>query len=460
MIEKQMHRPLSEGALLPSGLEQANLRALDAEGMPCFFWSTGRFCFEVNFYLLGLWRDGRVSLSNKGGTARRYAMQISHLIRFLELNRISITTISDSYFEFFIKGLCSEVNADGGLVRVPNTVRDIGSRCLDFLSVMSEEFGFHGYVSKTGVVRGYKIEVRQRRERNSQFRKIAWYHPSFPLSSSDDRRSPIAPSDISALRLAARSRPPLVAARLKTLISVLINTGCRRAEAARIKVEDIMKAFRSKVSHPLLRIPSVKGDRGFRVLPVPHVVIDSWVSYIEGDRLDLIEKRRSVDSDFVDHGFLFLNAISADPIAIDTITNDISDLRKMAGLTSRAHPHMFRHRFITEKFKDLIVKYDLENTDVMRRAIANADVIKRVLQEWTGHKLVESLDHYIHIAFRELARMEKVVDATLAQAAASDLLRQLDDFESEFRLNLLSEDEFNRMSLKTVREYYRFHAKR
>ncbi|SDG12295.1 Phage integrase family protein [Pseudomonas seleniipraecipitans] len=451
-----MHRPLSQGAALPTGLTQADLRARDAEGMPCFFWTSGRFCFEVNFYLLGLWCDGRVSLSNKGGSARQYAMQISFLIRFLELNRMTVTTITDKYFGLFVKGLCSEVYPDGERVRVENTVRDIASRCLDFLSVITEEFGFEGYVSKKGIVKGYKIEPDQRRERPSLYRKIFWYHASFPLASSDNRRSPIEPSAIADLRLAAKSRSPKVAARLKLLISVLNNTGCRRAEAARIRIEDVMKAYRSGVTHPLMRIPSVKGNKGYRVLPVPHIVIDSWVNYIENERAEMIERAKELNANFVDHGFLFLNSVSCEPLAIDTVTNDISDLRKLAGISSRAHPHMFRHRFITEKFKDLIVKYDLENTDVMRRAIANADVIKRVLQEWTGHKLVESLDHYIHIAFRELARMEKVVAATLAQAAASDMLRQLDDYESEFRLNLLSEEEFERRTMTTIRQYYRF----
>ncbi|AGN81951.1 hypothetical protein L483_12510 [Pseudomonas putida H8234] len=116
---------------------------------------------------------------------------------------------------------------------------------------------------------------------------------------------------------------------------------------------------------------------------------------------------------------------------------------------------MFRHRFITEKFKELIVHYDLQNTDVMRRAIANSDVIKRVLQEWTGHKVTESLDRYIHLAFNELARMETVVSDVFADASLKALSTILSDFEQEFRTGVISAVEQEEKSVQVVLDYVR-----
>ena len=156
---------------------------------------------------------------------------------------------------------------------------------------------------------------------------------------------------------------------------------------------------------------------------------------------------------FVDHGVLLINAVNGALLSVNTITNVINDLKKASGIPERSHPHMFRHRFITEKFKELIIQYDLQNTDVMRRAIANADVIKRVLQEWTGHKLTESLDRYIHLAFNELARMEQVVSDVFADASVKALDTILDEFEQDWKAGLISAQEQEERSTRAVKSY-------
>jgi site-specific recombinase XerD len=193
-------------------------------------------------------------------------------------------------------------------------------------------------------------------------------------------------------------------------------------------------------------------------VPVPHVIIKTWVeNYIEGARFDFIQKLKGTAkySNFQDHGLLFVSSVDGSPLAINTVTNVVSDLKKASGISERSHPHMFRHRFITEKFKELIVHYDLQNTDVMRRAIANSDVIKRVLQEWTGHKVTESLDRYIHLAFNELARMETVVSDVFADASLKALSTILSDFEQEFRTGVISAVEQEEKSVQVVLDYVR-----
>jgi site-specific recombinase XerD len=216
-----------------------------------------------------------------------------------------------------------------------------------------------------------------------------------------------------------------------------------------------MRAYRSKLSHPLVRIPSAKGDKKFRYVPVPHVVLQTWVDYIEEVRAGMISDvmAKPQYAGFVDHGVLLINAVNGALLSVNTITNVINDLKKASGIPERSHPHMFRHRFITEKFKELIIQYDLQNTDVMRRAIANADVIKRVLQEWTGHKLTESLDRYIHLAFNELARMEQVVSDVFADASVKALDTILDEFEQDWKAGLISAQEQEERSTRAVKSY-------
>lgn len=456
MVANQLHRPLPPHAPLHDGLTYDEGETSCAD-LPCFYWSSGEYCFEVNAYILNVWRFEKASLLNNGGSLRQYCMQITHLVRFLEWNRLGFLQLTDTYFTMFIKGLSAEVDEYNDPIKVPDTVRAIGTKCLDCLSFISSLFNRPDFVSEAGVVKAFKVNQKQRRDDPSHFRKVVWYHHSFPLSSGARTRSPITPSAITALKSAARKCSRDVASRSLLLISILVNTGSRRCEAARIRVPDIMRAYRSSLSHPLVKIPSAKGSNEYRFVPVPHVVIDTWVAYIEGDRADIIYdiSQKPQYSGFVDHGFVFVNAVNGNALAINTITNGISDLKQSAGISERSHPHMFRHRFITEKFKELIVHYDLQNTDVMRRALANADVIKRVLQEWTGHKITESLDRYIHLAYNELARMEAVVSDVFADASVKALSAILDDYEADYRAGLISAQDQEDRSISTIRNYLR-----
>lgn len=457
MADFQLHRPLPKYSTLHDGLTYDN-RGRDSSGVPCFYWTSGEFCFEVNAYILEKWRRQKVSLLNNGGSLRQYCMQLSPLIRFLEKNRLSFLQLTDAYFTMFVKGLTGNLDQYDEPAMVADSARAIGSICIDCINFVATLFNRPDFVGRKGVIKAYKVESHIRKKTPAQYKGVVWYHPSFPVSSGDQRRYPITPSAINALKAAARTLPAFLASRSKTMIDVLVHTGCRRSEAARIQVCDIMQAYRSELAHPLVRVPSAKGENVFRYVPVPHVVIKTWVdNYIESARFDLVQKLKGKVqyADFKDHGFLFVDSVDGSPLAINTITNVISDLKKVSGISERAHPHMFRHRFITEKFKELIVHYDLENTDVMRRAIANSDVIKRVLQEWTGHKITESLDRYIHLAFNELARMEKVISDVFADASLKALSTILADFEKDFRAGVISAVEQEEQSVRTVLDFVR-----
>lgn len=461
MAGSQLHRPLAPGAKLNAGLTYDADIGEDAEGIPCFYWTNGQYCFEVNSYILHMWVNEKKSLTNKGGSLRQDCMQLSHLIRFVEKNRLSCLRLTDTYFTMFIKGLSAGVDEDGELARQSSIVRSIGSRCLDFLSYCGDFFDFPDFVALGGVIRGVKVDAAMRSKHMSTYRRISWYHHSFPVSSEDGRREPVTDSSIKALRIAARKQPLQKGARSKVIISVLINTGCRRIEAARITVPDIMEAYRSNLSHPLLRVPSAKGHNEYRFVPVPHVVLKSWVDYITDFRKPMIDKWCARHTQkFDDHGFLFICVKSCQPLCINTLTNEIGDLRRLAGLEVRSHPHMFRHRFITDKFKELILQYDLQNTDVMRRALANSEVIKRVLQQWSGHKLTESLDRYIHLAFNELARMEKVVEGVFVEASVKALDALLEEYYEDWQAGLISAQEQAERTNKAVKDFLRTRGSR
>ena len=72
---------------------------------------------------------------------------------------------------------------------------------------------------------------------------------------------------------------------------------------------------------------------------------------------------------------------------------------------------MFRHRFITNLFIQLIKQYDIQNKDQFRNNLMDLENLKVYIQQATGHKNVSSLDHYIDIAKSELTNMDFVVDS-------------------------------------------------
>ena len=98
-----------------------------------------------------------------------------------------------------------------------------------------------------------------------------------------------------------------------------------------------------------------------------------------------------------------------------TITNEINKIRKAAGIEENVCAHMFRHRFITNLFIQLIKQYDIQNKDQFRNSLMDLENLKVYIQQATGHKNVNSLENYIDIAKSELTNMDNVVDNLLEE---------------------------------------------
>ncbi len=71
---------------------------------------------------------------------------------------------------------------------------------------------------------------------------------------------------------------------------------------------------------------------------------------------------------------------------------------------------MFRHRFITKQFVNLIKQYKYENQDEFRKALLDTNTLKQKIQQMTGHKNLNSLDTYIDLAFNEVFNTKTVLD--------------------------------------------------
>lgn len=160
-----------------------------------------------------------------------------------------------------------------------------------------------------------------------------------------------------------------------------------------------------------------------------------------------------------DSGFLLISSTNGTPLAVDTLSSEMRTLRIAAGIDDEeVCLHAFRHRFATKVLIQLILSRRYETEDDLKKAILDTETLKLQLMEWLGVSSLAMVNHYVHLAFEELAdhkgtlnrlQIYKVADAMetksedldrrFASLPTSDLrreLRQMMDFSSAAALEL------------------------
>lgn len=414
------------------------LEFVEANNIPKILWPDGNWNVPANLYMLKLFHDGHSRLHN-GGTLATYANQLAPLIRYAWLNGLSLHTLSDKRFSKFINGLRSEKhpNAPGIPKRNEDTVIAIGRRSLDFLAFVGTIFN-----GATGLGPDQRIKAQKREFKlqlsESSYGSIStvvttyWHHHSFPEPSGPKKRNAIATEVIQKLKSAVQgaSSSSYIKKRRYLMLLLLEITGGRRSEVANLKVPAIYKAMR--MAEPLLELESVKqgGNKtALRFIPVTRTDLRFIIEYIEKNRCIIIDKKLHGS----DHDYLLVSERTGLPLKPNTVTQEVSALRAATDITDRAHPHMFRHRFITKMFVSFITNHEVKDKEEFRSRILNMDHYKRKILEYTGQKRIESLDHYIDFAFDEyfeIDRVEKRVRETLEIEA---IKRAIDQLKSDVR---------------------------
>ncbi len=198
--------------------------------------------------------------------------------------------------------------------------------------------------------------------------------------------------------------------RNRIILKLLKITGSRVGEIALLTVQDIENVFTE--DKPTLKMRTLKRrDRlvDYRYVPVNKSDFNEIGTYIKIYRSKTIEN--TIDK-ANDKGYLLISENTGKAILPVTITNEI---RKAAGIEENICAHMFRHRFITNLFIQLIKQYDIQNKDQFRHSLMDLENLKVYIQKAIGHKNVNSLDNYIDIAKSEITNMDKVVDNLLEE---------------------------------------------
>ncbi|KXV13045.1 hypothetical protein CR51_05700 [Caballeronia megalochromosomata] len=186
------------------------------------------------------------------------------------------------------------------------------------------------------------------------------------------------------------------------LLRVLEATGARRIEIASLTVESVLAA--KKMERPFLQMLTFKrgGEPVPRLVPINHTDLAYLVEYIVYFRSTIVERKLGD----TDHGLVFINERSAKPLKPGTVTLELHILRKAAEIKGRAHPHLFRHRYVTMALYRLIRAYKIKDKDHFSDALFKLRDFAQRVMEWTGHKDIESLSRYVDWAFALSATVE------------------------------------------------------
>ncbi|MCY1367945.1 Tyrosine recombinase XerC [compost metagenome] len=163
------------------------------------------------------------------------------------------------------------------------------------------------------------------------------------------------------------------------------------------------------MEHPLLRLTTLKREEGAeRYVPVFATALKKLRQYIDVERRKVM---RQVYKGGKDHGYFFVSSTTGNPLTSPVVSNEINHLRKVAGIKSQLCPHMFRHAFITNLFILFIQRHQLSNEDDFRRALLDSRTFVAEITSWTGQLEPKSVEYYINLAFRDLARYSETVSS-------------------------------------------------
>ncbi|KXS54188.1 MAG: site-specific recombinase XerD [Marinobacter sp. T13-3] len=417
-LTNQLFHPVRSLTLF-SHYSLGKISSKDGANMPHLVWPNRSPCMLANLYMLALrdrpGRGGRQGLSrrgSKGGTMGDYAAKISQLIRFCYQNNWDFIDLTDDKFTIFINSLRSERDPNNAEIRKKTeiTITAVGRICLDFLSFVGHFHGDPNFVSNGGTIRAIQkpYAVKTGRGRRHIFSSY-WHHHSFSDGDRLKKRNPIPAENVGKLREAINSgrSSRFIQSRQHCLLSILEQVGARRGELVELRVSDILTA--SNMSHPMLRIINLKqGDNQYRLVPVTHMLLSELKKHIRVYRNKIIKEKLGKAND---HDLFFISETSGKPLVDSTIGSEISGLRCIARIEEKACAHMFRHAFITNLFVLLIERHEFENTDDFRKALLSSEKFKMEVMQWTGHRNMNSLDHYIDFAFAKVAGYAKTVTA-------------------------------------------------
>ena len=430
----------------------SELKTRKIEELPFICWPDDVPFIEANSYMLGLLS------TKKKATLRTYAYNISHLIRYCFNSQINLTDLKNSIFELFIRSLQAEKNKKNERVRNNSQVIKIGRACLDFLKYIARFHSLEHFIGEEDF-NAIKIEQKQFdlkvEGRKKPITRYYLHHDSFPNPNEQKKRHPVADSAVKAIKEYVNSQTDQkIVSRDFCFIQMIELTGARRSEVVELKVDHVKDEFENSIhsTTAMLRLSTKKrqDDTTERFMPVPRVLIENLMNYIRRVRRKII---RDTIGKANDHRFVFIAHTTGEQFSDDSLGTYISNWRKAAGIEEEVHWHLFRHAFVTNKFIDLINEHDIENKDEFRKALFNNEIFKMMIQQWTGHTSLYSLDTYLDLAFASVSGSDQTYDSVMFKSSVDAYVDTLNMLDVRKNKNMISEIEYNKEVIRLTSEF-------
>ncbi|MDW1916588.1 site-specific integrase [Vibrio sp. Vb0349] len=381
-------------------------------------------CYEANAYIHKL-----IVRNLKSDTIRGYAHDIIHLVHFIEkqplLSRFS--QLTDATFTLFIQSLQAERTPLGELKRRNNSVIKIAHTCLDFLQFVQD---FHDLSAFIGKDKSNSIQILEKPYKRKQegykgfIEGVKVTHTAVPTKDEIKKRHPVSEDD--ALRVwefIKNQKNKDKRRRDMALYTAMEQLGGRVSELHLIKMSDYEEARRTG----MLTLTTLKrrDDKTTRKIPVPHLLLSVIADYIKVRKKSMRKKK-------VQHDYLFISLTTGQPLSADSWTTYMNAWKKKLGIEGELHPHLWRHAFITDKLKELILAVkEVNDKDDFRKHLLHTQTFKMQLQQWTGHTNLSSLDTYIDLAFADIHGYTEVYNAVSLKSSVELAKRQIELLEEQ-----------------------------
>lgn len=329
--------------------------------------------------------------------------------------------LTDATFTMFVHGLQADRDKFGELLRRNNTVIKIAHRCLDFLNFVQDCHDLNNFIGvgkeNAIIVKMEKYKISIEGSKNKKEVEVIT-HASVPSKDAVKKKLPVSEDD--ALKVwnyiqNQESREKRL--RDIALYQCLEQLGARITEIHLLTVLDIENALKSG-SNPHLVLTTLKrrDASATRSIPVSSTLLTDIKLYINKvrkkvlRRLEKAAKERNVPP--LEHDFLFISLTTGLPLKSSTLTRYMNEWKEELGIKGELHPHLYRHAFISNKLKEIILKHkEITSADKFREHLLHTERFKLELQQWTGQTRLSSLDTYINLVFADLHGYSKTYSA-------------------------------------------------
>lgn len=395
---------------LPDYYHSGHLSLKTMKDFPYVKNSQGQPVTAINMYL-----TSHLNTNKSPNTIKRTAHCLNILVKYCEKENIDLKNFREDNLVGLSYMLQNE-ESESGNIRNNTTINNILSSVISFY-----EFFGSMFLDNDNYLKDI-LNVEEVISNNKTVRK----HRALLPNSEKTTKNPIYKTDIDLIyqNIDKLYSSKFTQERTKVLLMLLEHTGARIGELSLVKTSDITNAMQDQKG--MLKLTTLKRRKLIeRIVPVSKEILKQVNMFVKIHRSKVIRNKLKSK----DEGCLFISEKTGLQISANSLGNDFNKITKELNLENKICAHMFRHRFITNIFINLIKQYDIENKQGLKNALLDLNTLKAHVQELTGHKNIDSLDTYIHLAKSELANMPEILNKL-------DLQREKDGSEYQERMLL------------------------